>query len=153
MNMLNLYPEVRIRLAPGALPPHYATLGAAGADIRAYLPDVKKLTVPPLFTITIPTGIFIELPHGYEAQIRPRSGIAASAGITILNSPGTIDSDYRGQIKILLQNTRNEPFVVSHGDRIAQMVISPVIRGTFMISESLSDSERGEGGFGSTGTN
>jgi dUTP pyrophosphatase len=129
--------------------PSYATVGSAGMDIRAdlHLPVVLK----PLERQLIPTGLFIELPQNYEAQIRPRSGLAVSKGITCLNTPGTIDSDYRGEIKVLLINLSNEQQVINNNDRIAQMVISKVEKAVLLSVEQLTVTERGSGGFGHTG--
>ena len=149
---MNLIREIGIQLMPNAQPPRYATSGAAGADLYAYLPTVRRWTLYPGATMAIPTGVMLELPDHLEAQIRPRSGLALNAGLTVLNSPGTVDSDYRGEIKVILHNTSNKEVFIQHGDRIAQMVIAPVIRGVFTIRESFSKTERGSGGFGSTGT-
>ncbi|MFH1120200.1 MAG: dUTP diphosphatase [Bacteroidota bacterium] len=131
--------------------PAYETIASAGMDLRANLsvPVVLKT----LERAMIPTGLFIELPIGYEAQIRPRSGLAARSGITILNSPGTIDADYRGEIKIIIVNLSAEPFTVNAGDRIAQMIISVHEKAEWIETESLNESERGSGGFGHTGKN
>jgi dUTP pyrophosphatase len=129
--------------------PEYATLGAAGMDIRAHL--VENIELLPLQRALIPTGLFMEIPFGFEVQIRPRSGLAYKNGITVLNSPGTIDSDYRGEIGVLLVNLSNESFTIQSGDRIAQMVISKHEHATFQESKSLETSTRGDGGFGSTG--
>ena len=129
--------------------PAYATAGAAGMDIRANLEQAVLLQ--PLERKLIPTGLFIELPNGFEAQIRPRSGLAIKQGITCLNSPGTIDSDYRGELKVILINLSNEPRLLQHGDRIAQMVISSVVSADLKLVEILNDTGRGEGGFGHTG--
>ncbi len=131
--------------------PVYSSEHAAGADLYAYLPD-KAVTVKPGERFLVPTGLKIELPVGYEAQIRPRSGLAVKNGITLLNTPGTIDSDYRGEIKIIVINLGQEDFIISDGDRIAQMIISPVIRAGFSADRNLSETLRGSGGFGSTGT-
>lgn len=134
----------------GDLPlPSYESDEAAGMDIRAALTEPK--TLEPGERDLIPTGLQMALPHGYEAQIRPRSGLAYKQGITMLNSPGTIDSDYRGEVKVLAINHGEEPFVVKHGDRIAQMVIAPVYQPQIEETETLPESNRGEGGFGSTG--
>ena len=130
--------------------PSYATAGAAGMDIRANLK--APLTLHSLDRAMIPTGLFIELPEGYEAQIRPRSGLAAKHGVTCLNSPGTIDSDYRGELKIILVNLSREPFIVQHGERIAQMIISKVEQATLQQVAQLNDTTRGKGGFGHTGS-
>jgi len=130
--------------------PAYATHGAAGADIRAALEE--PLTLAPGARALVPTGLSFEIPTGYEVQVRPRSGLAAKHGVTVLNTPGTIDSDYRGEVKIILVNLSEEPFTVARGDRIAQMVIAPVVQAEFGERQSLAVSERGEGGFGSTGT-
>lgn len=130
--------------------PHYATPEAAGMDIRAHL--AAAITLQPLERKLIPTGLFLDIPHGYEVQIRPRSGLAFKHGITVLNAPGTIDADYRGEIGVLLVNLSNEPFVVEPGERIAQMVVAAYVKATLIKSTQLSETERGEGGFGSTGT-
>lgn len=129
--------------------PEYESDEAAGMDIRAAL--VKPKTLQPGERDLIPTGLQMALPHGYEAQIRPRSGLAYKHGITMLNSPGTIDSDYRGEVKVLAINHSRKPFVIEHGDRIAQMVVSPVYQPGIEQAEELPESARGEGGFGSTG--
>lgn len=129
--------------------PAYATAGAAGMDIRANLE--QSVTLQSLERFLVPTGLFIELPQGFEAQIRPRSGLAIKQGITCLNTPGTIDSDYRGEIKVILINLGNEPQVIHHGDRIAQMVISKVENADLILVEELGASVRGAGGFGHTG--
>ncbi len=130
--------------------PQYETDGSAGMDLRAALNE--PAFIKPLQRILIPTGLFIELPMGYEAQIRPRSGLAFKKGLTVLNSPGTIDSDYRGEIKIILVNLSNETVVINTGDRIAQMVIAKHEKAEFTEVFELSDTKRGEGGFGHTGT-
>ena len=130
--------------------PAYETIHSAGMDLRANL--VKSITLKTLERALIPTGLFLELPEGYEAQIRPRSGLAAKKGITILNSPGTIDADYRGEIKVILVNLSNEDFIVENGERIAQMVIAKYERIEWVEAETLLDTSRGSGGFGSTGT-
>jgi dUTP pyrophosphatase len=138
-----------LKLDQGALLPRYETGGAAGADLRARLD--APVAIPPLGRARIPTGLAMELPPGYEAQVRPRSGLAARNGVTVLNSPGTVDSDYRGELGIILINLGQEPFTVKDGDRIAQLVIAPVVRAQILEAPSLSGTERGEGGFGSTG--
>lgn len=129
--------------------PGYATTGSAGMDLRASLSQAVALQ--PLERTLIPTGIFIELPEGYEAQVRPRSGMAIHHGITCLNSPGTIDSDYRGEIKVILVNLSNQPHTINSGDRIAQLVIAEVKQATLLQVEDLTVTQRGEGGFGHTG--
>jgi len=131
--------------------PSYETDGAAGADIKANLVDKQDVTLHPNDRILVPTGLRIAIPDGYEVQIRPRSGLALKHGITLPNSPGTIDSDYRGPLGVIVQNAGSEPFVITHGMRIAQMVVAPVIRATFSVG-SMTDTARGAGGFGSTGT-
>ena len=133
----------------GAVIPEYKTAGAAGADLCALLD--APLTIPAGRSAMVPTGLFFEIPQGYEVQVRPRSGLAAKNGVTVLNTPGTIDSDYRGEIKVILINLGTEDFTVNSGDRIAQMIIAPVIQASFTITDSLSETERGAGGFGSTG--
>lgn len=129
--------------------PQYSTLFSAGMDVRANLQS--PVTLQPLERRLIPTGLFIELPEGYECQIRPRSGFALKKGITVLNSPGTIDADYRGEICVILVNLSAEPFVVNHGERICQMVVARHSTVEWEIADSLSESERSSGGFGHTG--
>ena len=131
--------------------PEYATAGSAGMDIRANLPE--PVTLQPMERSMIPTGLFIELPDGYEAQIRPRSGLAIKQGITCLNSPGTVDADYRGELKVILINLSSSVQVINHGDRIAQMVIAKTEKAALVLVQQLNSSQRGEGGFGHTGTN
>lgn len=133
------------------VPPSYSTFGAAGADIRACI--TAPVVIKPGERALIPTGLLFEIPEGYEIQVRPRSGLALKHGITCLNSPGTIDSDYRGEIGVILINTGKEDFTVENNDRIAQIVLSPVIRADFVTTGILSETERGTGGFGSTGKN
>jgi dUTP pyrophosphatase len=141
--------RVLLRLEEGALPPSYGSEGAAGADVRAYIQE--EIILYPGKRALIPTGLYFEIPRGLEIQVRPRSGLAFKSGITVLNTPGTIDSDYRGELKVLLINQGEEPFVVEPGMRIAQIVIAVAIRGEFQVVEELSLSSRGEGGFGHTG--
>lgn len=129
--------------------PHYATEGSSGMDVRAAIDE--SLLIPAGKVILVPTNLSVEIPTGYEIQVRPRSGLAAKHGIGILNSPGTIDSDYRGEIKIILFNFGIEDFVINRGDRIAQMVIAEVIMANIVESNDLNFSERGTGGFGHTG--
>lgn len=129
--------------------PAYETAQSAGMDLRANLDG--PITLEPLGRALIPTGIYMALPPGYEAQVRPRSGLAAKQGITVLNSPGTIDADYRGEIKVILVNLSNETVYVNDGDRVAQMVIARYEQAEWAITAELSDTERGAGGFGSTG--
>ncbi|MDR3184714.1 MAG: dUTP diphosphatase [Prevotellaceae bacterium] len=129
--------------------PAYATFSSAGMDVRAHL--AEPLLLKPLQRAMIPTGLFIELPQGYEAQIRPRSGLAAKHGITLLNTPGTVDADYRGEIKIIVVNLSEETFLLNPGERIAQMVIGQYEKIEWLPVDALTDSARGAGGFGSTG--
>lgn len=129
--------------------PTYATADAAGMDLRANLE--APITMQPLERTLVPTGLYMELPSGYEAQIRPRSGLAIKQGLTLLNTPGTIDADYRGEIKIIMINLSNEPQTIQHGDRIAQMVIAPFLQAKLEEVKELTDTERGTGGFGHTG--
>ncbi len=143
-------PIVKIVLEKGASAPSYQSKGASGADIKAYLPDGPVSIMPGEFK-TIPTGVRMEIPFGYEVQVRARSGLASRYGITVLNSPGTIDSDYRGEVKIILINHSKNEFIVNNGDRIAQLVIARTIQASFEDAETLSSTLRGEGGFGSTG--
>ncbi len=130
--------------------PAYETSGAAGADIRANIPDGPIILAPGARAL-VPTGLRMAIPQGYEVQIRPRSGLALKHGITLVNSPGTIDSDYRGAIGVIMQNLGDAAFEITHGMRIAQMVVAPVVQASFALSESLSETDRGSGGFGSTG--
>ena len=129
--------------------PEYQTPLSAGLDIRADIQD--SITLNPLERAMVPTGLFVELPEGYEMQIRPRSGLAAKYGITVLNSPGTIDADYRGEIKVILVNLSNEPFTIESGERIAQMIVARYEQIEWQPVEELGETERGAGGFGSTG--
>ncbi len=131
--------------------PNYATAYSAGMDLRANLQD--PVTLKPLERALIPTGLFIELPVGYEAQIRPRSGLAVKHGISVLNSPGTIDADYRGEIRVVLVNLSNEEFVINHGERICQMVVAKHASVEWDETNELEESDRGAGGFGHTGKN
>ncbi len=141
---------VKIRkTSPAAQMPQYETSGAAGMDIRALLSE--PLVLKPLERALVPTGIALEIPSGFEAQVRPRSGLALKQGITILNAPGTIDSDYRGEIRVILANLGSEPVTIADGDRIAQLVFAPVIRAELAETVILSETERGVDGFGSTG--
>jgi dUTP pyrophosphatase len=142
--------KIPATVAPGGALPSYKTTGSAGADLCALLDSA--ITVEPGQRAIIPTGVRLEIPPGYEGQVRPRSGLAARHGVTVLNTPGTIDSDYRGEIKVILVNLGSEPYVVSGGTRIAQLIIAPVIQAEFTLVPTLSGSERGEGGFGSTGS-
>jgi len=144
--------EVRIRRLPHAegLPlPTYATDGAAGADLCAAVD--AEMVFEPGHRAAVPTGLVLEIPEGYEGQVRPRSGLAIKAGLTIVNAPGTIDSDYRGELRVLLVNLGSDPVSINRGDRIAQLLVAPVTRASFIETEDLTASERGEGGFGSTG--
>ncbi len=129
--------------------PVYATGGAAGADLCAAVDS--DVTIEPGERQAVATGLVLEIPDGFEAQVRPRSGLAIRQGLTVVNAPGTIDSDYRGELKVLLVNLGSEPVVIVRGDRIAQMVIAPVTRGVFIETDELTTSDRGAGGFGSTG--
>jgi dUTP pyrophosphatase len=129
--------------------PSYQTTSSAGMDLRANLEEA--IVLKPLERTLVPTALFMELPHGYEAQIRPRSGLAYKHGVTVLNSPGTIDADYRGELKVLLVNLSNESFTIEDGERIAQMVIAKHEQISWNAVESLEESDRGAGGFGSTG--
>ncbi|MBC7166823.1 dUTP diphosphatase [Phenylobacterium sp.] len=147
-------PKIKItRLAHNAdLPlPAYESQLAAGMDLRAAVPEDAPLVLRPMQREMIPTGLAIALPPGFEGQVRPRSGLAAKAGITCLNSPGTVDADYRGEVKVILINLGEEDFTVRRGDRIAQLVIAPVTQATWDEVESLDETARGAGGFGSTG--
>ncbi|WP_108830400.1 dUTP diphosphatase [Ascidiaceihabitans donghaensis] len=131
--------------------PSYETAGAAGADIRANFPDGVGITLAAGTRALVPTGLSMAIPQGFEVQVRPRSGLALKHGIALVNSPGTIDADYRGPVGIILLNTGSEPFHVAHGDRIAQIVVAPVVQAIFDVVDALDDTDRGAGGFGSTG--
>jgi len=141
--------DVLIELEEGAKVPTYGTEDAAGADVRAYLNEDKVLL--PGSSTLIPTGIKVEIPKGYEIQVRPRSGLALKHGVTVLNTPGTIDCDYRGPVGVILINHSNEAFTIEPGMRIAQLVLAPVVKATFIRKEKLSQTLRDEGGFGHTG--
>jgi dUTP pyrophosphatase len=152
MTQPTLQPTLSVLRLPHArdLPlPAYETALAAGMDLRAALNE--PMTLAPLQRALIPTGLQIALPPGFEAQVRPRSGLALKYGITCLNTPGTIDADYRGEVKVLLINLGEAPFVVTRGERIAQMVVAPVVQAQWLEAESLDETDRGAGGFGSTG--
>lgn len=141
--------EIKIINKSGHKLPHYETLASAGMDLRANLE--APVVLKPLARAIVPTGIFMELPVGYEAQVRPRSGLAAKKGVTVLNAPGTIDADYRGEVGVILVNLSNEDFTVENGERVAQMVIAKHERAEWVEVETLSETDRGAGGFGSTG--
>ena len=139
---------------PAVALPAYATAGAAGADVRAnLLPEDRAagLVIAPMARVLVPTGFSMEIPEGYEVQVRPRSGLALNHGITLPNTPGTIDADYRGPVGVPLVNLGDTPYVVEHGARIAQMVVAPVLQARFLVVAALSDTARAAGGFGSTG--
>lgn len=140
---------IKIHAQPGATIPSYQSRGASGADICAFIPEA--ITLKPGETALVPTGLTIEIPDGYEAQIRPRSGLAINHGITLLNTPGTIDSDYRGEIKIIVTNLGKIDFSIQNGMRIAQMVFNKVYRGHFIVTGNLSETDRHDGGFGHSG--
>ena len=129
--------------------PNYETLASAGMDLRANL--LEPITLKPLERAIVKTGLFIELPIGFEAQVRPRSGLAAKKGVTVLNSPGTVDADYRGEIGVILVNLSNEDFILENGERIAQLIIAKHERAVWIEAQELTETSRGEGGFGSTG--
>jgi len=146
--------QVRIMRLPhgeGLALPAYQSAHAAGFDLVAAVPEDGTLMLDPSDRVLVPTGLVFELPDGYEAQVRPRSGLALKHGVTVLNSPGTIDADYRGEVKVLLVNLGSEQFLIQRGDRIAQAVIAPVTRIEIIAADALNDTGRGEGGFGSTG--
>ncbi len=136
---------------PAVALPSYETAGAAGADVRANLPDRGKIVLMPGERALVPTGLRIEIPDGYEVQVRPRSGLALKHGITLPNAPGTIDSDYRGPLGVIVLNAGQDRFEIAHGDRIAQLVVAPVVQARFELTGRLRQTERGAGGFGSTG--
>ena len=144
-------PIVRLPHAEGLPLPAYETAQAAGMDLRAALPQDEPLTLRPGARHPVPTGLAFALPPGFEGQVRPRSGLAAKSGVTCLNTPGTVDSDYRGEVKVILINLGEEDFVIRRGDRIAQLIIAPVVQAVWSEVESLDETQRGAGGFGSTG--
>jgi dUTP pyrophosphatase len=133
--------------------PAYQTAGAAGADVCANFPPEARegITLAPSARALLPTGLRMAIPAGFEVQVRPRSGLALKHGVTVANAPGTIDSDYRGPLGVILVNLGSEPFHIAHGDRIAQLIVAPVVQAGFDLAESLDDTARGAGGFGSTG--
>ena len=138
-------------LREGAKVPYYATSGAAGADLYLCDEHDNEITLVPFEGRLFGTGLAMQIPHGYEVQVRPRSGLAAKHGVTVVNSPGTIDSDYRGEVKVILMNQGKDAVTFKTGDRIAQMVVSKVYTPVFQVVEELNDTDRGEGGMGSTG--
>ena len=144
-------PIKKLPHAEGLDIPHYATPASAGMDLRAAVPEEEPMVIEPGQVVMVPTGLQIALPVGFEAQVRPRSGLAARHAITVLNSPGTIDSDYRGECKVLLINHGQEAFTITRGERVAQMVVARHSRVEWSEQETLDDTERGAGGFGSTG--
>lgn len=141
--------EIKCVAKDGVAVPSYETSGAAGADVRAFLNE--PVVIPVGKRAMIPTGLFFAIPEGFEIQVRPRSGLAAKNGVTVLNTPGTIDSDYRGEVKVILINLGDADFTVNNGDRIAQLIVAPVTQGIFVKTDKLDKTERGAGGFGSTG--
>ena len=144
-------PITRLPHGEGLPLPAYETAQAAGMDLRAAVPDDEPLTLRPGSRFPVPTGLAFALPPGFEGQVRPRSGLAFKHGVTCLNSPGTVDSDYRGEVKVILINHGEEDFTIRRGERIAQLVIAPVVRAAWVEVESLDDTVRGASGFGSTG--
>lgn len=148
-------PRIQLRWADGADRslglPRYETVGAAGADLRANLRDRGKVTLVPGARALVPTGLHMAIPQGYEVQVRPRSGLALKRGVTLGNTPGTIDSDYRGEVGVILINLGDAAVEIAHGDRIAQMIVAPVVQAGFEPVETLDETDRGSGGFGSTG--
>ena len=143
--------EMKVRVAHDSIElPAYETTSSAGMDLRAYLPD-GNITLEPKQRVLVGTGLYFEIPDGFEVQIRPRSGLALKQGITVLNSPGTIDADYRGEIKVLLRNHSDEPYHYKRGKRIAQLIITPYAQPQVVVIDKLNDTVRGQGAFGSTG--
>jgi len=144
--------EVKVRVLPhgeGLPLPSYATTGAAGADVCAAVG--KELVLPPGARVAVPTGLALAVPPGFEVQVRPRSGLALQHGVTVANAPGTVDSDFRGELQVILVNLGDAPYVIRRGDRIAQLVVAPVVQAQFVPVTALPETARGEGGFGSTG--
>ncbi|PIP89802.1 MAG: dUTP diphosphatase [Bdellovibrionales bacterium CG12_big_fil_rev_8_21_14_0_65_38_15] len=133
--------------------PSYETKLAAGADIRACLGKGESMTIRPGERVLVPTGLAMEIPPGFEIQVRPRSGLSFKTGLMVVNSPGTVDADYRGEVKVILGNLGTKDEVIAHGDRVAQFVLSPVIQANFEVASEINSTERGAGGFGSTGKN
>jgi dUTP pyrophosphatase len=144
-------PITRLPHGEGLPLPAYETAQAAGMDLRAAVPDDEPLTLRPGSRFPVPTGLAFALPPGFEGQVRPRSGLAFKHGVTCLNTPGTVDADYRGEVKVILVNHGEEDFVIRRGERIAQLVIAPVVQATWVEVDSLEETVRGAGGFGSTG--
>ena len=147
-------PEIQVQILPhgrGLALPAYETAEAAGMDLRAALPEGEVVELAPGARALVPTGLAMALPLGFEAQVRPRSGLAAKNGITVLNTPGTVDSDYRGEVKVILVNLGDTPFTIERDMRIAQMVIAPVVQAVLRQTDMLEETARGAGGFGSTG--
>ncbi|GHC74732.1 dUTP diphosphatase [Limoniibacter endophyticus] len=154
MTLPNEAPRLGIVRQPhseGLPPPSYETSGSAGMDLRAALPQDRQIVLLPGKRVAVPTGLIFEIPEGFEAQIRPRSGLALKNGVTCLNAPGTIDSDYRGEVKVILVNLGEEDFIIERGMRVAQMVIAPVVQVLVEERVEVSETTRGDGGFGSTG--
>lgn len=154
MMALNRSPRLKIMRLPhaeGLALPAYQSARAAGLDLVAAVPDRKPITLQSGASVMVPTGLIMELPVGFEGQVRPRSGLAARHGVTVLNSPGTIDADYRGEVMVLLINHGDEPVNIKRGERIAQLVFAPVTQATLIAVKAVSDTTRGGGGFGSTG--
>ena len=148
-------PSIKIKILPhgeGLALPRYETAGAAGMDLSAALAEGAVLTLAPNTHTLVPTGLAMQLPMGYEAQIRPRSGLANKFGVSVLNTPGTIDSDYRGEVQVMLINLGAQDFTIKRGERIAQMIIAPIVQAQLQQVETLDETARGAGGFGSTGT-
>ena len=155
MHVIDSSPAIRVVRLPhgeGLTLPSYETAGAAGMDLRAAVPEDRPLILLAGRRALVPTGLTMEIPAGFEGQVRPRSGLALKHGITCLNTPGTIDSDYRGELRVLLANLSDEDFEITRGMRIAQLVIAPVTRARIVEAAVLGDTQRGQGGFGSTGT-
>ena len=155
MHVIDSSPAIRVVRLPhgeGLALPSYETAGAAGMDLRAAVPEDRPLILLAGRRALVPTGLTMEIPAGFEGQVRPRSGLALKHGVTCLNTPGTIDSDYRGELRVLLANLSDEDFEITRGMRIAQLVIAPVTRARIVEAEALGDTQRGQGGFGSTGT-
>ena len=144
-------PFMRLEHAEGLPAPSYASEGAAGLDLMAALPEIEPVVIAPKSWAAIPTGLVFEIPRGFQGEVRPRSGLALRHAVTVLNAPGTIDSDYRGEVRVVLVNLGPEPFIVTRGMRVAQLLFVPVVRVTPTPVRSLSTTARGDGGFGSTG--
>jgi len=150
--MMEIKVKVLDHFDPSFELPFYATEGAAGADVRASLPEKKSLVIKPGERVLVPTGLCFEIPLGFEVQVRPRSGLSLKSPLLIVNAPGTVDCDYRGEVQVIVGNFGTDSYVIEHGLRLAQLIVAPVTQVKYVASKELGDTQRGTGGFGSTGT-